>query len=101
MELPEQAFKSDGRGGTLMSCRLTPRSSAEKIAGEWDGAVRIMLNAPPVDGKANAALVKFIAKRLGVARSHLALVQGECSRNKVLNIAGIPPEDVFKELSKE
>jgi uncharacterized protein (TIGR00251 family) len=51
--------------------------------------VRIRLNAPPVEGRANEALLKFLAKALGVSRARLTLVSGETGRNKIVRIAGI------------
>lgn len=51
-----------------------------------DGAIKIRLAAPPVDGAANAALIEFVAERLGVAKSRVRLVSGTSSRRKVLEI---------------
>lgn len=54
-----------------------------------DGAIKIRLAAPPVDGAANAALIEFVAERLGVAKSRVRLVSGTSSRRKVLEIEGV------------
>lgn len=67
--------------------RLTPRASREEIAGERDGAILVRVTAPPVDGAANAALVRLLAK--GVPRSAVAIVSGETSRTKVVEVAGL------------
>ncbi|MFA6242081.1 MAG: DUF167 family protein [Candidatus Hydrogenedentales bacterium] len=66
--------------------RVQPRASRNSIHVAGD-RIRVALTAPPVDGEANAALVAFVAKTLGVARRSVALVQGEKSRDKVVSIA--------------
>ena len=62
--------------------------------GERDGAVLIRIAAPPVDGKANAALIAFVAKTLGVPKGSVSIVRGETSRNKVIRVEGYRPADV-------
>lgn len=74
-------------------CRIpfhaVPRASVTKIVGEYDGAVKIALAAPPVDGAANKELISFIAKRLGVPKSSVSIVAGESSRRKLVAVTGI------------
>jgi hypothetical protein len=72
-----------------VSVRVVPRSSKEGVAGFEEGVLRIRLNAPPVEGKANEALVRFLAKALGVPKSRISLVAGEKGRNKIVRIDGI------------
>ena len=62
--------------------------------GERDGAVLIRISAPPVDGKANAALLAFVAKTVGVPKGAVTIVRGETSRNKVIRVEGRSPTDV-------
>lgn len=62
--------------------------------GERDGAVLIRISAPPVDGKANAALITFVAKTVGVPKGAVTIVRGETSRNKVIRVEGRSPTDV-------
>ena len=78
-------------GGSFatLSVRVVPRSSREGVAGYEGGVVRIRLNAPPVEGRANEALLRFLAKALGVSRAQVSLVSGETGRNKIVRIAGI------------
>lgn len=59
-----------------------------------DGAIKIRLAAPPVDGAANAALIEFVAERLGVAKSRVKLLSGASSRRKVLEIEGVDEASV-------
>ena len=69
--------------------RLIPRAGRDEIAGERDGAVLIRIAAPPVDGKANAALIAFVATTLGMPKSAVRIVRGETSRDKVVAIDGL------------
>ena len=62
--------------------------------GERDGAVLIRIAAPPVDGKANAALIAFVAKTLGLPKGAVTIIRGETSRNKVIRVEGHVPNDV-------
>ena len=75
-------------GGIQFTVRVIPRSTRSEIAGEHDGAVKVKLSAPPVDGAANDALIKLLAKKLGVARSAVSIVGGATSKTKQLRIAG-------------
>ena len=79
---------ADGPSATV-SVRVVPRSSKEGVAGFEGGIVRIRLNAPPVEGKANEALVRFFAKAVGVPKSRITLVAGERGRSKIVRVSGI------------
>lgn len=81
-----------------LSVRVVPRSSREGIAGCEGGVVRIRLNAPPVEGRANEALLKFLAGALGVPRTQVSLVTGETGRNKIVRITGITREEALDAL---
>jgi hypothetical protein len=85
-------------GGVTMRVYVAPRASANKILGEHDGALKVALTAPPVDGAANKALVEFLAKTLGVPRSAVTLTAGHTSRKKTVEIAGIAPEEIVNRL---
>jgi len=69
--------------------RLRPRGSRDELGGMRDGVLQAKVMAAPVDGKANKALCKLIAKRVGVAPSRVAVVRGEKSRDKVVRVEGI------------
>ncbi|MGE5283622.1 MAG: DUF167 domain-containing protein [Actinomycetota bacterium] len=81
-----------------LSVRVTPRSGKEGIAGFEGGVLRIRLNAPPVEGQANAALVRFLSKALGVPKSRIALVAGDRGRNKIVRVDGITRDALFAAL---
>ena len=74
--------------GTVFRVRVSPGASREKIAGCHDGALKVSVAAAPEKGRANAALVKFLAKAMGVSRRDLSIVSGETDRNKRLLLEG-------------
>jgi uncharacterized protein (TIGR00251 family) len=69
--------------------RLRPRGHADELIGVVDGVLQARVTAPPVDGKANRALCRLVAKRVGVAPSRVSVVRGEKSRQKVLLVDGV------------
>lgn len=78
------------RGGSVrFGVRVSPRASREAILGVHDGALKVALTAPPVDGAANAALIAFLAKKLGVAKSAVRIASGETSRTKTVEVVGL------------
>ena len=79
----------DTSGAITFTVRVIPRSSRSEIVGEYEGAVKVRLNSPPVDGTANAELIKLFAKKLGVAKSAVEIVSGETSKTKRLRVTGI------------
>ena len=80
----------DIAGGVRVYIRAKPRSSRSTIVGiAGDGALEVALKAPPVDGAANAELVKVLAKALGVRKSALRLRSGQSGRNKCVEITGL------------
>lgn len=87
--------------GTLrIALYVQPGARKTELAGEHDGALKIRLAAPPVDGKANAALVLWLAEALGVPRRCVCLVSGERSRNKLLVVdAPITADEVVARLA--
>ncbi|WP_207060563.1 DUF167 family protein [Motiliproteus sp. SC1-56] len=78
-----------------LACYLQPRASRDEIAGLHGDSVKIRLSAPPVDGQANAQLIRFMAKAFGVGRQAVEIVSGERSRRKQVRIqhpSRVPPE---------
>ena len=72
-----------------IAIRLQPRAKRSEVVGERAGAIVIRVTAPPVDGKANAALCAFIAKAVGVSASSVDVVRGQTSRDKVVRVEGV------------
>ena len=75
---------------TRISVRLQPRASRDELLG-WneEGALRVRVMAPPVGGAADAALIRLLARRLGVAKSRVSLISGTTARNKIVEIDGV------------
>jgi len=71
---------------------VQPRASRTECTGIHDGALRIRLAAPPVDGAANDALVRFLAEEIGVPRSNIRVARGTSSRRKVVMVDGVTVE---------
>jgi hypothetical protein len=71
----------------ILTVRVVPRASRSEVAGLQDGALRVRIAAPPVDGAANRELVKFLSKKLKVPQAAVTLVTGNNSKNKVVRIA--------------
>ena len=68
--------------------RVVPRASRSEIAGEHDGALRVRVTAPPVDGAANEELVRLLARELKVRAGAVEIVSGHSSRNKSVLVRG-------------
>ena len=81
-----------------VSVRVVPRASREGVAGCEGGVVRIRLNAPPVEGQANEALVRFLSKALCVPKGRITLVAGERGRSKIVRVAGLTREALMAAL---
>ena len=72
--------------------RLTPRAAREEIAPGPGDTYAARVTAPPVDGRANEALRRLVARRAGVAPSRVTLVRGEKARDKVMRVEGLDPQ---------
>jgi uncharacterized protein (TIGR00251 family) len=83
---------------TRISLYIQPRASKTAVVGMHDGALKIRLAAPPVDGAANVALIEFVAERLGIPKSRVRLVAGAGSRRKIVEIEGIDEATVLAAL---
>ena len=82
-----------------LTVRVHPRARRSEITGRLGDAWKLSLAAPPVDGKANDECVRFLAERAGVPRSRVRIVTGLTSRIKVVEIEGVPQEDLERLLS--
>lgn len=77
------------RANASLVVHVVPRAKVTEIAGRHGDAIRIRLAAPPVDGAANAELVRFLAERLGVPRGAVTIVRGATARRKTVSIEGV------------
>lgn len=82
------------KDGIIIDVLVQPKSSRDEIVGTHDDRLKIKLTAPPVDGKANAALITFLAKKLNIAKSQITIVRGETGRRKTLFIQAVSEEDI-------
>jgi uncharacterized protein (TIGR00251 family) len=87
-------------GGVRLRVRVQPRASRTECAGLIGDELKIRLAAPPVEGAANDALVRFLAARLGVARAAVFLVAGGSSRSKLVEVQGVEEAAVRVRLGK-
>ena len=78
----------DSSEGCTLPVRVHPGARQNAITGIHDGALKVSLTTPPTDGRANDALIAFLADRLRIPRSRISLVSGATSRSKTLRITG-------------
>jgi len=81
-------------GGVRFDLRVSPRASRDAIGGVHDGALRVRITAPPVDGEANAAIIEALSKALKVPKRAVTIVAGATSKTKRVKVDGVTPEDV-------
>jgi len=91
----------ESAGGLSFLVRVQPRASRNEIAGEWEGALRVRLQVPPVDDRANEALIEFLARILKISRSAVRILSGERSRTKRVELSGVMPQQVVALLVHE
>lgn len=85
--------------GVYIDVRVIPRAGKAGIAGTRSGALLVRLNAPPVDGAANAELIEVLSEALGVPRRSVTLESGERSRSKRVRVVGMAADDVRRALN--
>ncbi|MDR2461036.1 MAG: DUF167 domain-containing protein [Deltaproteobacteria bacterium] len=79
--------------------RISPGANTDKVLGTYGDELKISLSAPPVDGKANSALIKFLARILGLKSSQITLAHGQTSRSKLINIQGLTEAELLQILA--
>jgi uncharacterized protein len=92
-------FAQDMPDGCTLRVRIHPGARRNAVAGMHDGALKISLTAPPIEGRANEALIGFLAEALRLPKARVALVAGMTSRSKVLRIEGKSAAEVHAALS--
>lgn len=91
-------IKPESDGATLF-LHIQPGAKKSEVAGAHGEALKIRLAAPPVDGKANTALIAFLAAKVGAGRTAVELVSGQTSRTKRVRIHGISGQDIADRLA--
>ncbi len=79
---------------TLLRVRLTPRAARQGITGWREDVLLVRVTAPPVEGRANEALLRLLADALGLGRTQVRLVSGTASRDKTVRVEGLSPAQV-------
>ena len=82
----------------ILRVHVVPNAMSDCVVGEHGGAVKIKLRAPAVEGKANVALICFLAERLKISRRAIVLERGHKSRDKLIRVNGLSQEDVRNRL---
>ena len=86
---------------TTIAFQVQPRAKRTEVVGWHDDAIKIRLQAPPVDGAANDELVRFLAKQTGVPRSAITIVSGRTSRKKRISLEGVTESEVLRAFGLE
>ena len=95
------SFLREWADGVELEVRVVPRSSRTRIVGEHEGRLKVQLNAPPVDGEANQALIILLAKVFGVRKSAVTIVSGETAKSKRVRVEGLSLADAVSRLATE
>ncbi|MBR59026.1 MAG: hypothetical protein CMH54_13540 [Myxococcales bacterium] len=86
--------------GVSIRIRASPGARHNRLEGIYGAALRVRIKAPPVDGKANLALTRFLADLLQVPRGAVRLTHGETSRDKIVHIAGVQLDTIAHQLTE-
>jgi hypothetical protein len=87
------------KAGIQFAAAIQPRASRNQILGIHNHCLKIKLTSPPVDGAANQACIKFLAKAFGISPSRVSIVKGETSKNKTIQFEGMNPETFMNTLA--
>ena len=82
----------------ILKVYLQPKASKNEIVGSYRDGIKVKITAPPVEGKANEALIRFLAKELGVSPSCIEITRGHHSREKTLKISGNMDQELVKKI---
>jgi uncharacterized protein len=83
-----------------LSLRVQPRASRTEIVGWQDATLKLRVTAPPVDGAANAAIARLLARALGVSPSSISVVKGRQAREKIVEVAGLGAAEIRRRLAE-
>ena len=91
---------SDAREGAILRVRVTPRCGREELKCDGKEEIGVRLTSPPVKGQANQALIKFLARSLGVGKRDIEVVSGLRSRRKTVRVRGLSAAQVQERLHR-
>jgi uncharacterized protein len=83
---------------TRLKVRVVPNARRSEVTGLSGEEVRLKVQAPAQEGKANVEVIRFLAELIDCPRSKIAIIRGEKARNKLVEISGVSPEEVWKRL---
>ncbi len=89
--------------GSKIALKIIPNSSKNQFVGMLDGALKIKITAPPIEGKANTQLIKFLSEKTGLSKSKINIASGANSKHKMLFIDGLDTQglaDLLEKLDK-
>lgn len=92
-------FERDG--AVTFAVRVQPRASRDEVVGEMDGALKVRLQAPAIEGRANEALVEYFAALLKRPKAAVSILSGERGRLKRVAIRGVSKDDILRLLTRE
>ena len=92
-------FERDGV--VTFAVRVQPRASRDEVVGEMDGALKVRLQAPAIEGRANEALVEYLAALLKRPKAAVSILSGERGRLKRVAIRGVSKDDILRLLTRE
>jgi uncharacterized protein (TIGR00251 family) len=83
---------------TLIKVYLQPKSSRNEMVGLYRDGIKVKVTAPPIEGKANESLIRFLAKEFGVSPSSIEIIKGHHAREKILKISGNIDQELLKKI---
>jgi uncharacterized protein (TIGR00251 family) len=87
--------------GVHFSVKVVPGASRDKIAGEYDGGLKVTVARPPQDGAANAAVIALLAKQLAIAKDQIDITHGHSRPRKIVRVTGLSAEEIEQRLKNE
>jgi len=98
--MPERNFKLHrGKRGIALAIRVTPRAKKNEVTRVMDdGTIKIRLTSPPIEGKANQALIEYLSEILEVPKSKIEIVAGERARDKLISILDLDAESANRRI---
>jgi uncharacterized protein (TIGR00251 family) len=100
MNVPSDSSSVLAEIKTDIQVKLLPRSSRAEIIGMENKLLKVKVTSPPVDGKANKALIQLLAKTLGISKGRVEIISGKSSRLKTIRIHGLSEKDITSLLEK-
>lgn len=93
------SWLSERADGCVLSIHVQPGARGAGVVGEHGDALKIRIDSPPIEGRANQALIAFLASRLGLGKCAVSLLTGESSRRKRVLVSGLPLAELLQRLN--